>query len=439
MSLHRPWESMRRCVLNMDGTVNYYLDSANSAFKADGTAANLTGADGYVMVEIPKFYYKYNRDAANTNAWDIRSTPYTGYAVHPAFVKANTEVNYRYVGAYDACLEFSRTITGVANGEGGVVTVSTSQQHPLYANDVVVISGTTDYNGTFTVLDRPNATTFNVSSTFVSSQTGTATGFVSGKNLDDVTAIIQTGVDKLASISGRYPLVGVTRAESRLLGRNPGTGWHQFDFALWSAIQMLYLVEYFSFASQVNLGAGNTNGSYLSSDAIQNNSPHTIAGASNLWGNSSTNATQPSAGAKPGTAYMSYRGIENIFGNCWNWVDGINVNVGTAGLVHYTNNYLHFADGTTTNYTQIASALPTASGFTKDILSGVGFGYLSANNTGGSSTTFLTDQHFASTGLSRVVGVGGSAEIGALAGLFCVFSGIDADSSNRAVGARVCF
>ncbi len=438
MPINKPWESMRRCVLNMNGTVNYYLDSANSAFKADGTTpSDLTGTDGYVMVEIPKFYYKYER-RGNVNIWKVKSEPTSGYAVHPAFVKANTEVNYRYVGAYDACLEFTRTITGVANGEGGVVTVSTSQQHPLYANDVVTISGTTDYNGTYTVLDRPNATTFNVSSTFVSSQTGTATGFVSGKNLDDVTAIIQTGVDKLASVANRYPLVGVTRPESRLLGRNPGTGWHQFDFALWSAIQMLYLSEYGNFNSQNRLGAGNTNGSYIGSDAIQNNSPHTIAGASNLWGNSSTNATQPSAGAKPGTAYMSYRGIENIFGNCWNWVDGINVNFVAAGNVHFTNNYLHFADATT-NHTLIATTLPTASGFTKDILSGVGFGFLSSTNTGGSSTTFLTDQHFASTGLSRVVSVGGNASNGAAAGLFCVLSDIDAGLSSRRVGARVCF
>jgi hypothetical protein len=188
------------------------------------------------------------------------------------------------------------------------------------------------------------------------------------------------------------------------------------------------------------LGQGNTNGSYLSSDAVQTNSPHTIAGASNTaFANASTDGTQASAGAKPGTAYMSYRGIENIFGNCWNWNDGINVNQGTAGHVHYTNDYEDFADNTTSGYTQIATALPTGSGFIKDILSGVGFGFLSSSNSGGSSSTFLTDQHFASASLARVVFSGGSASNGASAGVFSVNSLFDAGDSGRNFGARLCF
>lgn len=47
---------MRRCLLNDDGSVNYYLDPDESTLKADGTAADLTGTDGQFMVEIPSFY-----------------------------------------------------------------------------------------------------------------------------------------------------------------------------------------------------------------------------------------------------------------------------------------------------------------------------------------------------------------------------------------------
>lgn len=43
------YNKIRGCVLNADGTVNYYLDSSNWAFKEDGVAASdLTGADGNV-------------------------------------------------------------------------------------------------------------------------------------------------------------------------------------------------------------------------------------------------------------------------------------------------------------------------------------------------------------------------------------------------------
>lgn len=366
--------NMKRCVLNANGTVNYYLKSDDSTKKADGMAANLTGADGNVMVEIPKFWYKYTRDGAN-NIWEIADGPVSGFSVHPAFIKAGVEVDKRYIGAYDACY-----------------------------------------------LDATDST------------------YKSGLNLDDMTSNLDLANDKLASVSGVYPLVGVTRAECRSLAANNGTGWHQLDFALWSAIQMLYLVEYGKFASQAQLGAGNTNGSYISSSVNQTDSPHTIAGASNTaFANASTDGTQASAGAKPGTAYMSYRGIENIFGNCWTLVDGINVNQGTAGKVHYTNNYTNFADNTTMNYTNIATALPTGSGYQKDILSGIGFGFLSSINSGGSSTSFLTDQHFASASLGRGVTVSGGADFAASAGFFCVFSDLGAGASTRNVGARLAF
>jgi hypothetical protein len=350
--LHRPWEDMKRCVLNADGSVNYYLNPADSTLKAAGGAADLTGADGNVMVEIPKFYFRYTR-VGDVNTWSLRTEPLSGYTLHPAFVKAGVEVDYRYIGAYDACY-----------------------------------------------LDATDST------------------YKSGLNLDDMTSNLDLANDKLASVSGIYPLVGVTRAECRSLAANVGTGWHQLDFALWSAVQMLYLVEYADFNSQANLGAGNTNGSYFTSSADQNDSPHTIAGASNSLGNASTDATTGAGvSAKPGTSFMSYRGIENWYGNCWNWADGINVNVSATGNVHVTNDYRDFADGTASGHTLITSAFPTAPGFIRDLLN-TGAYFLSSSNSGASSTTFITDQHFASASASRVVPVGGSASDGAAAGGF---------------------
>lgn len=361
---------MRRCVLNANGSVNYYLDPTDSTKKADGTPAILTGADGNVMVEIPKFYFKHSL-ASNVNTWNIRTNPAPEFTVHPAFVKAGVEVDYRYIGAYDACY-----------------------------------------------LDDTDST------------------YKSGLNLDALT--VDTDNDKLASVSGVYPIVGVTRNTCRSLAANNGTGWHQLDFALWSAIQMLYLVEYADFNTQANLGDGNTNGSYFSSSSDQDDSPHTIAGASNSLGNASTDGSQPSAGAKPGTAYMSYRGIENWFGNCSTWADGINVNMNATGNVHITNDYRDFADNTTSGFTQITSSFPTSSGFIRDILN-TGAYFLSSSNSGGSSTTFLTDQHFASAAAARVVPVGGNAFNGASAGGFCLSSNSDASVRARLIGARLAF
>jgi len=39
-------QGMKRCVLNADGSVNYYLNPSDSTEKLDGTAANIDGTDG---------------------------------------------------------------------------------------------------------------------------------------------------------------------------------------------------------------------------------------------------------------------------------------------------------------------------------------------------------------------------------------------------------
>ena len=93
-------ERMRRCVLNAEGTVKYYLDPYDSTKKADGTPAILDGTDGNVMVEIPKFYYKQSL-VGGQHEWWISATPAAGYKVYEAFLKNGvTEVDYVYWAAY---------------------------------------------------------------------------------------------------------------------------------------------------------------------------------------------------------------------------------------------------------------------------------------------------------------------------------------------------
>lgn len=368
--------NMKRCLLLDNGTVNYYLNPADSTLKAGGGAADLSGADGMVMVEIPKFYTK-REVSGDVTTWSIASKPFPGFTVHPAFIKDGVEVNFRYYGAYDAC-----------------------------AFDV---SGSTYISG----LNRDNAVA----------------------NTPNVDVTATTG-DKLASVSGIYPMVGLTRAEFRTIAANRGTFWRQVDFTLWSAVQMLFLSEFGTFSSQATLGAGNTALSYPTQSANQTDSPHSIAGKSNSLGNGSTNTTTGASSGTRDTAFMSYRGIENFYGNCWNWADGINVNVTATGNVHITNNRADFADNTSTNMTLVTASLTTGSNFIRNIVAVDNY-FLASNVTGGSSTTYLTDRHFGSATSNRVVNVGGSADGGALAGAFCFAASNDSSLRLRAVGGRL--
>jgi hypothetical protein len=433
------YDKMKGCVLNADGTVNYYLNPTNWAEKETGGASVLTGADGNVMVEIPKFYYRVTRNG-NQTTWAVATQALTGFTVHPAFIKDGVEVSHRYYSAYDACLKFERSITAVADAGGGDITVTVSAQHPLYAGDSVTIAGTTSYNGTFTVVSRPSDTTFTITAAFVATETGTASGFASGKNLDNSSANTPSASnDLLASVAGVYPLVGLNRAEFRARASNLNTGgvtgWRQLDFHLWQAVGLLYLVEYQTFYSQDELGAGNTNGSYLISSDVQAQSPHTIAGAGDVWANGSTDGSQPSAGAKPGTAYMKYRGIENFFGNCFNWADGININVTATGNVHITNNAADWADNTTSNYTLITGSLATSSANIQTLLP-VSPWFLAAT-TGGTGAQYVTDRHFGSATSNRVAAVGGDALFTSDCGSFALSANAASTNRPRNFGGRL--
>lgn len=367
------YNKIKRCVLSDNGVVQYYLHPTDSTKKADGSSANITGTDGQVMVEIPKFYTK--RIVVGTyTTWKISHLPLAGYTIHPAFIKDGVEVDNRYIGAYQAC----------------VYHASAGQ-------------------------------------------------YVDGLNLDIAGWRYDYNADKLSSVSGKYPVVGVTREQCRQMAANRGLGWRQMDFDLWSAVQMLYMIEYQSLYSQNKLGAGNTVGSYGASSAVQTDSPHTIAGASNALGNGSTNTTTGAGvNAKPGTSFVSYRGIENIYGNAWQFVDGININIGTAGTVYVTNTRANFADNTSTGHTLITSSFPTASGYPSNFLSIDNY-MLPANSTGGSTTTYLTDYLYAATSTNRVLIVGGGAGSGGNAGVFCVSAYDSSGLRSRSFSSRLAF
>jgi hypothetical protein len=364
-NIHR---GMRRCVLNMDGSVNYYLDPNDSTLKADGTAADLTGADGYVMVEIPRFWYRYSR-VGDVITWEIADRAKPGFTIHPAFIKDGVEVAYRYMGAYDACF--------------------------LDATDGV---------------------------------------YKSGLNLDNASSLFNTAEDKLASVAGVYPIVGLSRAEARSMATNNGTGWRQQDFWTSSAVQLLYLIEYGTFNSQAVLGDGNTAfGTYPPGSSSQTDSPHSIAGKSNSLGNGSTDAVSGAGSASRDTAFMSYRGIENFFGNCWNWVDGFN-SINRVAWV--TNTRSNFVDDTTANLTNLGT-MPSSDGFVRDIIN-TPVAFLPSSTSGGSSSTFITDFFFQNTG-NRVARLGGSALSGSNAGVFCWNVNGLSSIRVRIIGARVCF
>ena len=109
---------MKRCVLNADGSVNYYLDVNNSNYKADGTLADLTGASGNVMVEVPKTYVRYSyittggsTGTDTVHRWEISLNADAGFEVHWAFDRGGAIRSKRYYPAYQGYVTGGKMIS----------------------------------------------------------------------------------------------------------------------------------------------------------------------------------------------------------------------------------------------------------------------------------------------------------------------------------------
>ena len=325
---------MRRCVLNANGTVNYYLHPTNSNFKADGTPSILTGADGNVMVEIPKHYIKVET-VGNVDSLNVSLTPETGYVLDPAFLKWNgtamVEVPYRYFRAYE--------------------------------------------------------------------------GFVSGS--------------KLLSVSGVTPTTTQTISVFRTQAMANGAGWHLTDWNLLNTIKRLCYIEFCDFIVTKYLGNGNDTGDDYG----------LTTGQSNALGNRSSNSTH-------NDKYMSYRGIENMYADIWEFVDGVNI-----------NNYQFYVNGKYSTFASdvfagdyVAKGPLTVAGASGSLIKrctvSVDGGFI-PTVVGGSTTTFYGDAFWSATGAVIAI-YGGSTYYGASDGLGALFAHTASAYSGTDIGAAVC-
>lgn len=118
------------------------------------------------------------------------------------------------------------------------------------------------------------------------------------------------GSSKLGSKSGSTPLVSQIMATFETRGNNIGAGWGLMNFHTLCLLQMLFYIEYASFDSQTKVGPGYTNTANTGSLASGG------AAAFERTNGTSVGTTDVQA--------VSWRGIENLWGNIWQFVPGYN-------------------------------------------------------------------------------------------------------------------
>ncbi|MDE6723195.1 MAG: phage baseplate upper protein, partial [Eubacterium sp.] len=306
----------KRCNVSDDGTITaFYGDEAYSD----------TGSNGQVMVYQPCFYYKvvpikfdknvdglgYHIRKAN---YYVSDTPKTGFKRHPAFYDENgNEIDYVLYSAY----------------EGSLYEVSSNS----YVHDGVDTS-----------------TEFDIHS------------------------------DLICSVANQKPVTGVhknlTKANLDLLAQNRGQGWHLETIKMLSANQLLMIIEFGEMNVQDAVGKGvvafSSNSSYNASS---------LTGSTSALGNATGEASatiNEIAGVETeytedGKVAVSYRVVENPWGNLYRFINGINIwGDGTmaGGQPYIADDFDFNASKHTENYKPVGFTLPNGTGY----ISAMGYG-----------------------------------------------------------------
>lgn len=373
----------RRCIVNNSGKIIAWYGDSN--YIEDGSL-------GQVMVYQPKFYYNRAILASETNTNGkvinkesiiISATEQAGFKLHPMFRDENgEEIDYVLFPAYES------TFNDVSE------------------NRIV---------------------------------------------LDD-SANIDFAQDKLMSIAGVKPISGVNKqftiTNAERMAQNIGSGWHITNMAYESANQMLQMIEFGQMNGQLALEAGIVN---ISSGSTINGA--SITGSTSSLGNSTGAATSTinelsgitTEYNTPGYRAISYRGVENPWGNIYHFIGGVNLySDGTmgSGVPYIASNYEYTPGVNSENYHNIGYQIANDS----DWIANMGYGdseydwiYLPIVASGASSLAPVGDYIWTDNYLEGInmISIGGTQRQGDNCGMFYYGCDQKPDRYSASLSARI--
>jgi hypothetical protein len=389
---------MRRCLLKDDGTVNYYLHANDSTLRDTGTAADLTGASGQVMVEIPEHWRKFEFEGTK---WRVLLSEFQlpGFYFVPKV----------YRSAYEAAID--RT-TSSAPKLASVVNTS-----PEFRGG----NNTTTWDGTYrSLLGMAGTNTSLTNYRTYARRRGTTGKNGAGWNCD-VYDIQKTCywlfVVEYANLNCQAAYNAAPTSEGYKQG---GLG-----------------------DGVTTLASGNWN-------TLNGYNPFVPCGYTNSLGNRTgvVDFVMPvEYGATLTVKVPSYRGLENPFGHVWSWTDGCKCRIqandaGAASEFYACSDPSKFQDSNYNDY-ELRGNLPRNEGYVKEMLIGEFGENMPKIATGASSTTYFSDYFYtnipASGEAQRGVLFGGGANRGASAGFAFAYADNAASDTTANVGSRLCF
>jgi hypothetical protein len=367
------------------------------------------------FVSIPKFYIKKTANGA-ARTWQISKRRIDGAYLPTCFwdFEHERELPYVLVGKYTANLS-----------DDGTKLESKSGKWPLVNKNIVDFRNYAKANGTgYQQLDGVIVdllqTLFYVEFATLNSQS-IMMGWVNGRmSASDIATVSDTGVNRIivSNATAAYYKVGQPIGIGTTLG-----GGQIFNY------RTIVSIEDYDESNKaivfdgnpVNISAGNIIYNIGWKSGVCSG---VVASSGSIYSNSD--------GKNP----FKYRGIENLWGNVFQWVDGININNNQAWISRIPSDYASnlFASP----YQQLSYINHNVEGY----VSQMGF---DSNNpefnfptsiTGGAYNKYYSDYYFQETG-QRVALLGGSWRNGSAAGLsYWLLNGASWDSYVN-VGGRL--
>ena len=378
----------KRCNVADDGTINAYY--GDEGYIEDGS-------NGQVMVYQPKFYYMvcplvidkqegglgYHLRKAN---YYISDKPKDGFKVHPAFYNEDgQEVDYVLMSAF----------------EGSIYDTS-------------------------------------------------ANAYLLGDE-----QVMKETEDKFSSIAGARPASGykqnLTRPNVEAMAKNRGLGWHSLGIKIASMEQLLMMIELGTMNTQTRIGQG-VIGIPWETEPDKTCSYAAATGSTSALGNGTGQATETvtynggvaTTNTNNGLTSISYRGVENFWGNIWKSVCGVNFyyKAGESFVGYICKDFNYAESKKDGNYESMGFSCPSKNGY----ISAMGYSencdwVFFPSEVEGNSSVPVGDYYYQNNTWEgyRIAPLGGGWGSGSDAGGFGWGLGGGVGGRGRDVGARLVY
>ena len=390
-----PWSHMK--TVNYDPTEKMITATiGDSNFKFDGS-------NGQVMTIVPEFYFTYWADDTKEH-WQISEYAIEGFTKVPGFMlgrypSAKTTDN-KLMSASGMFPEVLKTITSFRNDSKAVGDDFGQMDWRYFAVQLLYLVEYADYN----------------------SQAKLGNGYTNLRvNDNDKALVAETNVNRIIIATANANNFKVGQAIS--VGTNATWNWNVAKNRLITSI--------------TDYSEGDITGKAINFDG----DPVNIAVDNVVWSTGQKSGECDVLGMKSGCvandgkSAVIYRGLENIFGNVWQFVDGINIKDYVAYVCYNPENYA--VDKFDGDYKAVGYVNANKEGWGKTLGHDANHPLVTlTTDVGGSSSNYLSDYYYINSG-NRIVRVGGDWGTGTRAGLWSWHCGSYSGSTTYHFGSRL--